>query len=73
MAERTSSGSLSLDRIARTPLRNKREIDRGSLTSVSRTIAASESTGNANALAVARDLDARVEILLRRQPDRFAA
>src|SRR5260370_555192 len=41
MAERTSSVSLSLDRIARTPLRNKREIDRASLMSVSRTIAAS--------------------------------
>ena len=40
MAERTSFVSLSLDRIARTPLRNKRASDRASLTSVSRTIAA---------------------------------
>ena len=42
MAERTSSTSLFRERIARTPLRNKREIDRASLTSVSRTIAASD-------------------------------
>src|SRR6202035_3492802 len=42
MADRMSSASLSLERIARTPLRNKRETERASLTSVSRTIAASD-------------------------------
>src|ERR1700733_751015 len=42
MAEITSSGSLSRDRTARTLFRNRREIDRASLTAVSRTIAVSD-------------------------------
>src|SRR6266853_1203245 len=47
MPERTSSGSLSLERIARTLLRNRRETDRASVTSVSRTITASD-VGSSN-------------------------
>ncbi|MFZ0560766.1 MAG: histidine kinase [Terriglobales bacterium] len=42
MADRTSSGSLSLDRIGRTPLRNKREIERVSLTLNSRILILSD-------------------------------
>lgn len=66
MPERTSSGSLSMERIARTLLRNKREIDRASVTSVSRTITESD-VGSSNRSRIESESNATAHPLRRRR------